>query len=192
MVNLNTLYIRNMVCPRCISVVKHEMEKLDLPVVEIRLGEVDLTTELNADLTDKVRDALAGHGFELLEDRKAGLVENVKTIVIELIRTGAIEDLHVNLSNYLAERIGKDYHYISTAFSEQEGVTLARYMVLQKIERVKELIKYNELTLSQIAHQLGYSSVAHLSAQFKQITGATPSEFKKGNTWPRKPLDQVL
>lgn len=190
--NGNTLFVRNMVCPRCISVVRHEIEKLNLPVVDVRLGEVVLAEEPDVRKTGEIRDALASHGFELLDDRKAGMVEKVKAAVIELIRTGAIENLQVNLSDYLAEYTGKDYHYISAAFSEQEGVTLARYVVLQKIERVKELIMYNELTLSQIAYQLGYSSVAHLSTQFKQVTGVTTSEFKKGNTWPRKPLDQVL
>lgn len=181
-----------MVCPRCISVVKEEMHKLDLQVDDVRLGEVDLTDEPGTQKKEEIRKALTKQGFELLEDRKAELVEKVKVAVIELIRTGEIENLQVNLSDYLADYTGKDYHQISTAFSEQEGVTIARYVVLQKIERVKELIRYNELTLSQIADQLGYSSVAHLSAQFKQVTGVTTSGYKKESTWPRKPLDQVL
>lgn len=180
-----------MVCPRCISVVTEEMKKLQLPVQAVRLGEVDLAQEPNAVQVNAIKRVLNAQGFELLEDRKAELVEKTKVAVIELIRTGEIESLQVNLSDYLAEYTGKDYHYLSAAFSEQEGVTIARYVVLQKIERVKELIRYNELTLSQIAYQVGYSSVAHLSAQFKQVTGITTSEFKKENTRPRKPLDQV-
>lgn len=189
---MNTLYIRNMVCPRCISVVRNELEKLNLPVLDVRLGEVDLSGEPGTKQKEQIRTVLAAQGFEILEDKKSELVEKVKRAVIELIRSGKMEELQVNLSDYLAEYTGVDYHYISAAFSEQEDITLARYVVLQKIERVKELINYNELTLSQIAYQLGYSSVAHLSAQFKQVTGITTSVYKKGNTWPRKPLDQVL
>ena len=189
---LHTVHIKNMVCPRCISVVTDEFNKLELPVTHVRLGEVDLTQEPTAQQLAAIKGALQAQGFELLEDKKAELVEKVKVAIINLIRTGEIESLQVNLSDYLASYTGRDYHYLSTAFSEQEGVTIARYVVLQKIERVKELISYNELTLSQIAYQLGYSSVAHLSAQFKQVTGMTTSDYKKESTSPRKPLDQVL
>ncbi len=190
--HLHTLHIKNMVCPRCISVVTEEMKKLQLPVQNVRLGEVELQNEPTAVQVDAIKKALQAHGFELLEDRKTELVEKIKITVIELIRTGKIENLQVNLSDYLAENIATDYHYLSSTFSEHEGVTITRFVVLQKIERVKELIRYNELTLSQIAYQLGYSSVAHLSGQFKHITGITTSDFRKESTRPRKSLDQVL
>jgi len=181
-----------MVCPRCISVVTEVISKLKLPHLSVRLGEADLAKEPAKTELEQVKQLLAAHGFELLEDKKTELVERVKVVVIELIRSGEIENMQINLSEHLSEQTATDYHYLSSAFSEQEGVTIARYLVLQKIERVKELIRYNELTLSQIAYQLGYSSVAHLSAQFKQITGVTTSEFKKESTMPRKPLDKVL
>lgn len=187
-----TLYIRNMVCPRCVSVVREEMEKLELHVLDVRLGEVDLAGEPSSAQVERIKRVLDQEGFQLLVDKKAELVEKVKLAIIDLIRTGEIMSMKVNLSDYLAEFTGKDYHYISAAFSEQEGVTITRYVVLQKIERVKELIRYNELSISEIAYQLDYSSVAHLSAQFKQVTGFTTSDFKKESTWPRKPLDQVL
>jgi AraC family transcriptional regulator len=187
----HTLYIRNMVCPRCIQVVTSELQSLRLPVVNVALGEVALAEEPSEDTMNQLRESLAANGFELLEDRKAELVEKVKIAVIELVRTGKFEELAVNLSDYLAELLDKDYNQISTAFSTSEGITIARYVVLQKVERAKELLSYNELNLSQIADELGYSSVAHLSNQFKQVTSLTPSEFKKSNIVPRKPLDQV-
>jgi YesN/AraC family two-component response regulator len=186
------LHIRNMVCPRCIKVVTEELERLHQPVLEVQLGEAILAKEPSQEHLAAIRSALAANGFELLEDKKAEIVENVKLAVIELIRSGKVEDLHVNISDYLSGAIGRDYNYLSALFSAEEGTTIARYVVLQKVERVKELLHYNELTLSQIAYQLGYSSVAHLSNQFKQITGQTPSAFKSSTSQQRKPLDQVL
>lgn len=187
-----TLHIRNMVCPRCIKVVTEELQKLKLPVQEVRLGEAALAGVPAEEEMELVRAALAANGFQLLEDPKAELAEKVKVAVIELLRSGKVEELHVNLSDYLADLLGKDYNTLSSLFSASEGITIARYMVLQKIEMAKELLDYNELSLSQIADRLGYSSVAHLSSQFKQVTGLTPSEYKKGNSMLRKPLDQLV
>ncbi|WP_250419032.1 MULTISPECIES: AraC family transcriptional regulator [Pontibacter] len=187
-----TLHIRNMVCDRCIKVVTEELEKLQLPVQEVKLGEAVISRELQPTEINQVRGILAENGFQLLEDPKAELAERIKIAVIDLLRSGRVEELNVNLSDYLAAQLGKDYNTLSTLFSASEGITIARFMVLQKVEMAKELLDYNELTLSQIADRLGYSSVAHLSGQFKQVTGLTPSEYKKGNSVSRKPLDQVL
>lgn len=186
-----TLHIKNMVCPRCIKVVKDELQLLQLPVKEVRLGEALLERKPSEDELSDLKGALSDNGFELLEDKKAGLVEQIKVAVIELIQSGKVENLQVNVSDYLANVLEKDYNYLSSLFSTEEGLTIARYVVLQKVERIKELISYHELTFSEIAYQLGYSSVAHLSNQFKQVTGITPSDFKNSTSKFRKPLDRV-
>ncbi|WP_299707697.1 helix-turn-helix domain-containing protein [uncultured Pontibacter sp.] len=191
MTQSHTLHIRNMVCPRCLKAVTEELDKLDLHPVAIQLGEVKLEQEPTAKQLQRLREALLENGFELIEDKKAELVEKIKIAIIELIRSGKVEHLSTNMSDYLADTLGRDYHYLSTLFSAEEGLTIARYVVLQKVERVKELLTYNELTLSQISFQLGYSSVAHLSAQFKQVTGMSPSEYKKAAAPSRKSLDQI-
>ncbi|MBF8962866.1 helix-turn-helix domain-containing protein [Pontibacter sp. FD36] len=191
MIQPHTLHIRNMVCPRCLKVVTQELDKLDLNPIAIQLGEVKLEQEPTTEQLQKLREALQENGFELIEDKKTELVEKIKIAIIELIRSGEVENLNINISDYLAQSIGRDYHYLSTLFSAEEGLTIARYVVLQKVERAKELLAYNELSLSQISFQLGYSSVAHLSAQFKQVTGMSPSEYKKAAAPLRKPLDNV-
>lgn len=191
MTQVHTLHIRNMVCPRCLKVVSEELDKLDLQPLAIQLGEVKLETVPGPEQLEQLRQALLENGFELLEDRKSEQVEKIKTAIINLIRSGEVENLNTNISDYLAEELGRDYHYLSSLFSTEEGLTIARYVVLQKVERVKELLAYNELSLSEISYQLGYSSVAHLSAQFKQVTGMSPSVFKKTAASLRKPLDQV-
>ncbi|MHC2993690.1 AraC family transcriptional regulator [Pontibacter sp. HJ8] len=187
-----TLLIRNMVCPRCLKVVTEELEKLQLPPVDVQLGKVELAAEPDAQQLRQLKEALLQNGFELLEDKKAELVEKVKIAIIELIRSGEVENLTTNISDYLSEAIGRDYHYLSSLFPAEEGVTIARYVVLQKVERAKELLAYNELSLSQISYRLGYSSVAHLSGQFRQVTGMSPSEYKKSAVQSRKPLDQII
>ncbi|QCR22839.1 AraC family transcriptional regulator [Pontibacter sp. SGAir0037] len=189
---LYALHIKNMVCPRCIKVVGEELQRLNQPVAEVKLGEALLSQEPSDKARKEIKEALAANGFEVLEDKKAEVIEQVKRAVIALIRTGQVEHLQTNISDYLSEVTGKEYTYLSSAFSTEEGTTIARFVMLQKVERIKELVTYNELTLSQIAYQLGYSSVAHLSNQFKQVTGLTPSEYKKSASHPRKPLDQVL
>lgn len=186
-----TIHIRNMVCPRCIKVVTEALQKLEMQVQDVKLGEAILSAEPSPAQLGELRSLLAADGFELINDPKAELVERTKIAVIELLRSGKIEELHINLSDYLAEKLGKDYSTLSAAFSAAEGITIARFMVLQKVEMAKELLDYNELSLSQIADKLGYSSVAHLSGQFKQVTGLTPSEYKRSEKAARKPLDQV-
>lgn len=183
------LSIKNMVCDRCIRVVKEEMEKLRYTVKDIKLGQATITSEAGFNM-ESIKNALEASGFELLEDRKIQMVEQIKTLLIELIHhTG--EGLKTTYSEYLSTSLGKDYSYLSNLFSSVENITIEKYIILQKIEKVKELLVYDELTLSEIAYRLNYSSVAHLSSQFKQTTGFTPSAFKQQKSKARKTLDHI-
>lgn len=189
-----TLHIKNMVCNRCVMVVKQELERQGLHPQKISLGEVVLEENGLSDAQqDKLDAALVSHGFERIDDRKARLIETVKNKIIQQIHHSDKVDLKLNWSTYLAEEMHYEYNYLSNLFSSVEGITLEQYIIRQKIERVKELLFYDELSLSEIADKLGYSSVAHLSAQFKKITGFTPSEMKKSREIDsnRKPLDSV-
>ncbi len=187
-----TLYIKNMVCPRCIKVVKEELEKISLNVENVILGEASISSEAVID-EDKIREVLEENGFELIDDKQAKIIEKIKVIVIELIQKQSEDKLtNVHFSDYISEKVNKSYQYISSLFSSHEGVTLETYIINQKIEKVKELIIYNELSLTEISYRLGYSSVQHLSSQFKRITGFTPSEFKRLREKRRKPLDKVI
>ena len=184
------LHIKNMVCNRCIMVVNNELEKLGLHPASVELGEVVLSEELSDIQKDQVKSALEKVGFELIDNRKSQLIERVKTLLIELVHRQN-NQLNTNLSDYLILQLGHDYSSISTLFSEVEGTTIEKYYIAQKIERVKELLVYDELSLSEIAHLLNYSSVAHLSKQFKKTTGLTPSHFKQIGALKRKPLDEL-
>ena len=184
-------YIKNMVCNRCIMVVQQVFESLDYPPVHISLGEVETAAPIEYEELDILRKRLIDFGFELIDDAKSQLIEKIKTLVIELIRYKNEEDIKVNYSAYIESKLNKDYNYLSNLFSEVTGVTIEKYIISQKIERVKELLVYDELTLSEIAWELGYSSVSALSAQFKKITGLTPKHFKQIKDNKRIPLDQV-
>ena len=186
-----TLYIKNMVCNRCIRVIEEEFEKLGLNIKSISLGEVKIEEELDRTEIDEIRDVLDENGFELIEDKKMKIIEQIKVQIIELIRDEEKIAGRINISDYLSEKINADYHYLSTLFSSVENITIEHYFILQKIERAKELLKYGELTLSEIAFRLGYSSVAHLSAQFKKVTGMNANQFKNMTENTRKPLDNV-
>lgn len=186
----NKLYIKNMVCDRCKMVVKSELEKTGIAPLSIDLGEVLLNSPLDEIQKASIRKALSPLGFELLDDKKSRLIEQVKTLIIELVHYNDNE-LKINLSDYLSDKLHHDYNYISNLFSETEGTTIEKYFIAQKIEKVKELLVYDELSLSEIAFQLNYSSTAHLSSQFKKVTGYTPSRFKKEKAKRRKPLDKV-
>ena len=185
------LYIKNMVCNRCIKVVKEELEDLGLSVEEIKLGEVRLAEAVEPDVMKTIGDKLEVNGFSLLDDKKAQIVEEIKRVVIDLVRQSEHDRPKLNYSHLIAERVGYDYTYLSSLFSLMESLTIERYTILQRIERVKELLVYGEHTLSEIAFQTGYSSVQHLSAQFKKITGLTPRHFKEIGKNKRKGLDQV-
>lgn len=185
-----TLHIKNMVCNRCIKVVRQDAEQLGLEVESLRLGEMVVKQELSDVKKQQLNQVLQEDGFELLDDRKAGLVEKIKNIIIQEVHHSE-ERRHENFSHLIADELHMDYNYLSNLFSSLEGTTIEKYIILQRIEKVKELLVYDELTLSEIAWKLGYSSVHHLSSQFKKITGLTPSHFKKIGEDKRKPLDGV-
>ncbi|HLP12361.1 MAG TPA: AraC family transcriptional regulator [Flavobacteriales bacterium] len=184
------LYIRNMVCNRCVAVVKSELEKAKLHPLTVTMGQVELQEDLNLNELNALNKQLKVHGFELIDDKRNKILEQIKNIIIEQIHyTG--EKRKVKYSELLAKQLGKDYSALSNLFSEMEGITIEQYIILQKTEKVKELLIYDELNLSQIADVLDYSSVAHLSAQFKKVTGLTPSQFKSLKENRRNPLDNV-
>lgn len=183
-----------MVCNRCIMVVKQELERQGLHPEKVALGEVTIKEDSLSDAQqDKLDSALVDLGFERIDDRKARLIEAIKNKIIQMIHHSSKVDLKFNWSDVLAEEMHYEYNYLSNLFSSVEGVTLEQYIIRQKIEKVKELLFYDELNLSEIADKLGYSSVAHLSGQFKKITGFTPSEMKKSRNIDqnRKPLDSI-
>lgn len=179
-----------MVCNRCIMVVQNELEKLDLEFTNIKLGEVTLAKELSAAERTLLEQELVPLGFEVIDDKKSRIIEKIKNIIIDLVHHQD-NDTKNNLSDILSEKINHDYNYLSNLFSEVEGTTIEKYFIAQKIEKIKELLVYDELSLSEIALRLNYSSVAYLSNQFKKVTGLTPSYFKQIRAEKRKPLDEV-
>lgn len=187
---MSTLFIKNMVCARCIMAVQNELNKLGLEAKNIKLGEVTLENEPTAEMKKQLEDLLIPLGFQIIDDRKSRMIEKIKNIIIELVHhqdNGA----KANLSEVLSSRLHSHYNYLSNLFSEVEGATIEKYFIAQKIEKVKELLVYDELSLSEIAFRLNYSSVAYLSNQFKKVTGLTPSHFKQIKENKRKPLDQL-
>jgi AraC-like DNA-binding protein len=187
---MTTLFIKNMVCNRCIMVVQNELDKLGLPVKNISLGEVILEKEPSPEEKNNLEDVLLPLGFQLIDDKKGRIIEKIKNNIIDLVHHQD-NDAKTNLSDVLSSKLHHDYNYLSNLFSEVEGTTIEKYFIAQKIERVKELLVYDELSLSEIAFLLNYSSVAYLSNQFKKVTGLTPSHFKKIGMDKRKPLDEV-
>lgn len=188
------VFIKNMVCNRCITAVKEEFEKAGLHPQKMALGEVTIAeNSISSEQLSKLDASLKELGFERIDDRKARLIEAIKSKVIKMIHHSDRVDRKYNWSVVLSEELHYEYNYLSNLFSSVEGITLEQYIIRQKIERAKELLFYDELNLSEIADRLGYSSVAHLSAQFKKITGLTPSELKKSREVDqiRKPLDKL-
>ncbi|MBL7712690.1 MAG: helix-turn-helix domain-containing protein [Chitinophagaceae bacterium] len=187
---MSTLFIKNMVCNRCIMVVRNEVDKLGLQVKEIRLGEVSLDKEISPAEREQLQAVLVPLGFQLIDDKKSRMIEKIKNVIINLVHYQENE-VKTNLSDVLSAALHHDYSYLSNLFSEVEGTTIEKYFIAQKIERVKELLVYDELSLSEIAFRLNYSSVAYLSNQFKKVTGLTPSHFRQVKEEKRKPLDQL-
>lgn len=187
-----TLNIKNMVCNRCIKVVKEEIEKLNYLVKEISLGEVVIESGNGIDV-NRIKEVLEKNGFELIDDKNSRLVEKIKLTIINKIRElGEGKISKVDFVREITEETHLSYQYISTLFSSHEGITIEKFIILQKIEKVKELLVYDELTISEISYRLDYSSVQHLSNQFKKITGLTPSYFKQFRHTKRKPIDKVF
>lgn len=185
-----TLFIKNMVCNRCIMVVQNEMDKNGIVVKNIKLGEVTLEKELSDEEKKVLDKALTQLGFEIIDDKKSRIIEQIKNVIIDQVHYHD-NDAKTNLSDVLMSKLHHDYNYLSNLFSEVEGTTIEKYFIAQKIEKVKELLVYDELSLSEIAFRLNYSSVAYLSNQFKKVTGLTPSHFKQIKADKRKPLDKV-
>ena len=187
---MNTIFIKNMVCDRCIMVVQNELEKLGLDAKNIKLGEVILSKEITSLEKENLSKTLEPLGFEVIDDKKGRIIEKIKNIIIDLVHHQD-SDVKTNLSDVLSDKLHHDYNYLSNLFSEVEGTTFEKYFIAQKVEKVKELLVYDELSLSEIAFRLNYSSVAYLSNQFKKVTGLTPSHFKQIKEDKRKPLDKV-
>lgn len=183
------LYIKNMVCNRCIMVVKQELEKMKLQASHVSMGEVELSKPPTAKQLGDFSLRLQELGFELLDNQKQKQIEKIKNLLIKKVQSGDIGE-HFSISSFLAKELNKDYSSISRLFSEVEGITIEQFFILQKIEKVKELLIYGEMNLNEITYQLGYSSAAHLSAQFKKVTGLSPREFKNIGG-KRKSLDKV-
>jgi AraC-like DNA-binding protein len=191
---LQEIFIKNMVCDRCIWVVRTELERLGYSVVQVELGRAIIDdgddTRSTVDIA-QIGTVLEGHGFALLKDKTTRVVSQVKTLIIELIQSGKIADLRTTLSDYLAENVGLDYAHLSHLFSTTENLTIEKFWILQRVERAKELLSYDEMPISDIARQLGYSSVAYLTNQFKQITGLTPALYRNQSAADRNSLDWI-
>jgi len=179
-----------MVCNRCILVVKSELEKLGLNYLSVELGEVTFQKEISKEEKTEISKQLEALGFEILDDANSKTIEKIKSILIDLIQNKN-NDINITISDYLKEKLHQDYSKLSNLFSEVEGISIEKYLINLKVEKVKELIVYNELTLSEIANLLHYSSSAHLSNQFKKVTGFSPSYFKKMKGSKRTQLDQL-
>ena len=179
-----------MVCPRCIDAVTDVLNQSGIEFTSIQLGEVSLKNELEKNQKENLQQELLAKGFELLEDNKSKLISKTKSIIVSTIHHSD-KELNVNFSTVLSEGLNHDYSYLSRLFSSVEGITIEKFILSQKVEKVKELLFYDELTLSEIAFQMNYSSVAHLSSQFKKETGMTPTEFKKQRKPQHRSLDTL-
>ena len=190
-VDIMILHVKNMVCDRCVMIVRQQLERLKLTVEEISLGKVVVSPEPDGNQLKDIATSFASLGFELINKEKDQLLEQIKTTAIALIHYSDLNEIHQSLLQVIADRLQKDPAYLSRAFSEGEGITIEKYIIQQKIEKVKELLEYGELNLNEIAYKMGYSSSAHLSTQFKSVTGFTPSKYKTSISNDRKPLDKI-
>jgi len=179
-----------MVSLRCKMVVKEELKKLGLHFIVVDLGEIEIMEDISEDQRDNLKTALLDSGLELMDDKKAVLIEKVKSVIIEMVHY-ADELPKINYSDYISEKLKYDYTYLSNLFSEVKGITIQQFIIIHKIERVKELLLYDELNLTEISYRMQYSSVAHLSNQFKKITGLTPSEFRHLKDRHRNPIEEL-
>jgi len=188
--HLLKLYIKNMVCIRCKMVVKDQLAKLGLHYTTVELGEADIVENITDEQREKIRAGLLRSGLELMDDKKSVLIQKIKNVIVEQVHYSE-EPLAVNFSEFISQKLHHDYTYLANLFSEVQGITIEKFIITHKIERVKELLVYNELTLTEIAYQMHYSSVAHLSTQFKKVTGLTPSHFKQLKDKRRSMLEDV-
>jgi len=184
------IYIKYMVSTRCKMVVKEELRKLGLHFIVVDLGEVEIMETLSNDQREELRAVLLESGLELMEDKRAVLIEKIKNVIIEVVHHSN-EIIKVNFSTYLSERLNHDYTYLANLFSEVQGTTIEQFLISHKIERIKELIIYGELNVTEIAWKMNYSSVAHLYNQFKKVTGLSPSHFKQLKDKRRSPIEEI-
>jgi AraC-like DNA-binding protein len=184
------IYIKYMVSNRCKMAVKATLKELNLHFMVVDLGEVEIMENINPEQRELIRTSLLHSGLELMDDKKSVLIENVKNIIIETVHHSD-EMIKTNFSDYLSEKLGQNYTYLSNLFSEIQGTTIEKFIIAHKIERIKELIIYGEQNITEIAWNMNYSSTAHLSNQFKKVTGLTPTHFKKLKNNIRIPLEEI-
>ncbi len=184
------LHIKNMVCRRCKIMVRSELEKLGLHPTSVELGEIEIKEESIDTLKDELLQNLHLLGLDLIDDKQSIIIDKIKTLIVDLVHHSE-KPLKINLSNYISDQLHLNYHYLSNLFTEVHGTTIEHYFIAQKIERVKELLVYDEFSLTEIALHLNYSSVAHLSKQFKKVTGLTATHFKQLKVQKRKPIDKL-
>jgi AraC-like DNA-binding protein len=189
-INTTKLYIKYMVSIRCKMMVKSELEKLGLLYGVVELGDVEVIGSITAEQRMKLKTALLKSGLELMDDQKAMLIEKIKNVIVEMVHYSD-EVPKTNFSDFLSEKLDYDYTYLANIFSEVTGTTIEKFIIAHKIERVKEFLLYDELNLSEISYKLNYSSVAHLSNQFKKVTGLTPTFFRHLKRKRRNTLDNV-
>lgn len=179
-----------MVSNRCTLAVKQELKRLGLHFVIIDLGEVEIMEDLSEDLREQLKEGLATSGLELMDDKRAILIGKIKSIIIKMVHHSD-GLLNINVSGYLSEKLNYNYTYLSNLFSEVQGITIEQFVIAHKVEKIKELIIYNDLIISEIAFKMNYSSVSHLSNQFKKVTGLLPSHFKKMKNKRRRPAEEL-
>lgn len=184
------LYIKYMVSTRCKMAVKEELKKLGLHYIVVDLGEVEIMETLASDQVEALKAALLPSGLELMDDKRAVLIEKIQNVITEMVHHSG-EVPKVNYSDFISEKLKYDYTYLSNLFSEVKGITIQQFIIVHKIERVKELLCYEELSLTEIAYKLHYSSVAHLSNQFKKVTGLSPTNYKLLKDKMRNPIDEI-
>lgn len=184
------LYIKYMVSNRCKIIVKEELKKLGLHFVLVDLGVVDIMENITLNDRRALKEALFESGLELMDDKKAMLIEKIKNVIVEMIHH-TDEMPKINFSHFLADKLSYDYTYLANLFSEVQGITIEHFIINHKIERIKELIIYDELNITEIAYKMNYSSVAHLSSQFKKVTGLTPSHFRLLKDKKRSPIEEI-
>lgn len=179
-----------MVSARCKMAVKEELKKLGLHFIVVDLGEVEIMENISAEQREQLKASLLISGLELMDDKRAVLIEKIKNVIIEMVHHSD-EMIKTNFSDYLSEKLKHDYTYMANLFSEVQGTTIAQFMIAHKVERIKELMIYGELNITEIAWKMNYSSVAHLSNQFKKMTGLSPSHFKQLKDKRRSPLEEI-